>query len=170
VPRKKVSAMNTLAAGMLILEPQAVEHAAEMFQVLSDPAIYEFENSPPQSPAWLEERFKRLESRASPDGMQHWLNWVIRLPTGALAGYVQATITRDGTALVAYELASRFWRQGIGSTAVKAMMGELTATYGVRNFVAELKERNYRSAAMLSSMGFQRVGHRRGDDIVMRKS
>ena len=77
--------MNTLAAGMLILEPQAVEHAAEMFQVLSDPAIYEFENSPPQSSAWLEERFKKLESRASPDGMQHWLNWVIRLPTGCHA-------------------------------------------------------------------------------------
>jgi ribosomal-protein-alanine N-acetyltransferase len=162
--------MNSLKAGALVLEPQAAEHAAEMFRVLSDPAIYEFENSPPPSLAWLEERFKRLEVRVSPGGAKQWLNWVIRLPTGALAGYVQATITRDGAALIAYELASRFWRQGIGSAAVRAMLRELTETYGVRTFVAELKERNHRSAALLNSMGFERVGPRRGDEIVMQKS
>jgi len=65
--------MNTLVAGTLILEPQGVEHAAEMFEVLTAPAIYEFENSPPPSLAWLEARFKRLEAPASPDGTQQWL-------------------------------------------------------------------------------------------------
>ncbi len=146
--------MNTIHAGALVLEPQIAAHAAEMFAVLSDPAIYEFENSRPESLDWLERRFARLESRASTDGEEQWLNWVIRLPTGALAGYVQATIDRDRVAYIAYELGSRFWRQGIGRAAVSAVLVELAATYAVDTVVATLKSRNYRSAALLRSLGF----------------
>src|SRR5438105_11650934 len=73
------------------LEPQLPIHAEQMFEVLSDPAIYEYENEPPASVDWLRARFARLESRQSPDGCEKWLNWVIRLPSSELAGYVQAT-------------------------------------------------------------------------------
>jgi ribosomal-protein-alanine N-acetyltransferase len=161
--------MNRITAGSLILEPQIAAHAAEMFDVLSDPAIYEFENAPPRSAAWLTDRFARLESRISPDGAEQWLNWVVRLPTGALAGYVQATIAADRTAHIAYELASGFWRQGIGSAAVSGMLAELGATYGVCTFVATLKSRNYRSLALLRALGFDRVGSRDSDEVVMCK-
>jgi ribosomal-protein-alanine N-acetyltransferase len=147
--------MRTLQASICTLEPQIAAHAQDMFAVLSDPAIYEFENEPPVSQAWLQERFTRLESRGSADGTQTWLNWVLRLPTGELAGYVQATVLGSGAALVAYELASRFWRQGIGSSAVLAMLEELQASYGVHTFVAVLKRANWRSLAMLRSLGFQ---------------
>jgi [ribosomal protein S5]-alanine N-acetyltransferase len=156
--------MNSVRAGSLVLEPQIAAHAVEMFDVLSDPAIYEFESA-----VWLADRFRCLEARVSPDGSEQWLNWVIRLPTGALAGYVQATIARDLTAQIAYELASRFWRQGIGRVAVNGMLGELTSSYGVSTFTATLKERNYRSIAFLSALGFERVGSSNDDEIVMRK-
>ena len=146
--------MNLLRTASLLLEPQVVAHAAEMFDVLSDPAIYEFENSPPKSRAWLEDRFAKLESRVSADGTEQWLNWVIRLPTGALAGYVQATVTDERTAHIAYELASKFWRQGIGSASVNAMLSELETNYGVRAFSATLKAKNDRSLALLKSLGF----------------
>src|SRR5262245_39733424 len=162
--------MNSVSAGSVVLEPQLAAHAAEMFVVLSDPAIYEFENAPPKSVAWLTERFARLESRVSPDGAEQWLNWVIRLPSGALAGYVQATITQDRTAHIAYELASKFWRQGIGSAAVSGMLKELAVSYGVSTCVATLKERNYRSFALLQSLGFERFGSNKSDEVVMRKS
>jgi hypothetical protein len=33
--------MNRVSAGSLVLEPQIAAHATEMFDVLSDPAIYE---------------------------------------------------------------------------------------------------------------------------------
>jgi hypothetical protein len=36
----------------LTLEPQVAGHAEEMFVVLSDPAIYEYENEPPPSLEW----------------------------------------------------------------------------------------------------------------------
>lgn len=165
----RCAAMNCISIGPLVLEPQIAAQAAEMFNVLSDPAIYEFENVPPKSAGWLAERFAKLESRVSPDGAERWLNWIIRLPTGALAGYVQAAIARDGTAHIAYVLASRFWRQGIGSAAVRGMLQELELTYGVCSFVATLKERNYRSLAFLRSLGFERAGPNESDEVVMRK-
>lgn len=37
-----------------------------MFSVLSDPAIYEFENKPPTSEKWLAHRYERLESAVRP--------------------------------------------------------------------------------------------------------
>ena len=78
--------MRILHPGVLALEPQTAAHAAEMFEVLSDPAIYEHENAPPASLEWLRTRFEKLESRKSGDGREQWLNWVIRLPSSELIG------------------------------------------------------------------------------------
>jgi len=125
-----------------------------MFRVLSDPAIYEFENDPPRSEEWLARRYEFLESRGSPDGTEQWLNWVVQLPAGELAGYVQATVLASGTSYVAYELNSRYWRQGIGSNAVTAVLEELRSTYAVHTVVAALKTANYRSVALLQRLGF----------------
>ena len=154
-PPSQTDRMRSVRASLCTLVPQVVAHAHDMFEVLSDAAIYEFENEPPPSEAWLAERYAALERRTSKDGSQAWLNWVIRLPTGHLAGYVQATVFRSGAALIAYELSSRFWRQGIGSNAVSAMLQELHAAHGVHTFAAVLKGANYRSLGLLRRLGFQ---------------
>ena len=107
--------MRSLHAALCVLEPQVAAHAPEMFAVLSDPAIYEFENAPPVSQAWLEERFRKLETRTSADGSEQWLNWVVRLPSGELTGYTQATIEPSGVATVGYELANAWWGRGLGT-------------------------------------------------------
>jgi [ribosomal protein S5]-alanine N-acetyltransferase len=150
-------AMNPIRTPAFTLEPQLAAHAQEMFAVLSDSAIYEFENQPPQSLAWLQARFAKLESRRSPDGSQRWLNWVIRLPDARLAGYVQATVHADASAFIAYELASAYWRRGLGSAAVRAMIAELQSEYGVHELRAVLKAANYRSLALLRGLGFERA-------------
>ena len=149
--------MNIISAGSLRLEPLLASHAAAMFAVLCDPAIYEFENEPPSSVDWLRERYAKLESRVSPDGSQKWLNWVVRVPGGELAGYIQATVLVGGRAYVAYELASRFWRQGIASAAVQAVLQELAAHYSVRDSFAVLKAANYRSRGLLHKLEFREV-------------
>ena len=130
-------------------------HAHEMFCVLSDPAIYQFENEPPPSEEWLIQRYARLENRMSANGTQIWLNWVIRLPGGELAGYVQATVLKSGAALVAYELASRYWRRGIGRSALSAVLEELRENYPTALFAAVLKSANFRSEGLLVSLGFE---------------
>ena len=138
----------------MALEPQVAAHAAEMFPLLQDPRIYEYENEPPESEEWLRERFARLETRSSRDGTEHWLNWVVRIATGEAIGYVQATVEPGGRSFVAYVLASRWWGQGLASEAVRAMMDELRDAYGARHFVAVFKRRNARSRRLLAGLGF----------------
>ena len=60
----------------------------------------------------------------------------------------------SAAARVAYELGSRYWRQGIGRTAVAAMLAELRSEYGVQTFAAVLKAGNFRSLGLLRSLGF----------------
>lgn len=149
------AAMRVVDTARLALEPQTVEHAEAMFAVLSDPAIYEFENAPPRSLVWLRERYAKLESRNSADGRQAWLNWVMRESDGKLIGYVQATVYPTGRAGIAYEMASSHWGRGFAREAVEAMMGELAGRYGVRLFTAVLKATNHRSLRLLERLGFE---------------
>lgn len=146
--------MKTLTAGDLVLEPQVAAHAAAMFVVLSDPAIYEYENEPPWSVNELRERFTALESRVSPNGKEQWLNWVVRLPDGQLAGYVQATVRSNGTATIAYEFASAFWGRGYARRSLEAMFAELAESYDVSELAAVLKQANHRSLGLLQRLGF----------------
>lgn len=129
--------MRTLSTDRCTLETLREANAAAMLRVLANPAIDEFENATPPSPQWLAQRYRRLESRGSPYGSQHW-------------------------------------RQGIGSRAVRAMLDELREHNGVHTFVAVLKAANFRSAALLRSLGFdpgdpaQRALHRdEPDELVM---
>ena len=146
--------MRTIAGNGLTLEPQTVAHAERMFVVLSDPAIYEYENEPPPSLEWLCTRFAKLESRQSADGSEQWLNWVIRIPTSDLVGYVQATVFSNGRAAIAYELSSAYWGRGFGRRAVQSMMTELIERYHVHTITAVLKIQNRRSLRLLERLGF----------------
>lgn len=147
--------MRTIEAERVTLEPQTTVHADEMFVVLSDPAIYTYENAPPASLDRLRERFRKLESRRSGDGSQLWLNWVVRLRAGGLIGYVQATVFPDQRALIAYEFASAFWGRGLAREAAEAMIDELIAHYGVFKFEAIAQGTNQRSLRLLERLGFE---------------
>ncbi|MBT9596371.1 MAG: GNAT family N-acetyltransferase [Vitreoscilla sp.] len=169
--------MRVVTAADLTLEPQVAAHAEEMFVVLSDPAIYEYENQPPPSVDWLRARYAKLESRFSPEGQEQWLNWVIRLPSSQLIGFVQATVRSRGRASIAYELASAHWGQGLASQAVQAMIGELVGHYQVRSLSAVLKSANGRSRRLLERLGFalatpeQHVRHRvEPDELLMKRA
>jgi RimJ/RimL family protein N-acetyltransferase len=146
--------MRIIATDRLRLEPQVATHAEEMFLVLADPAIYEHENEPPPSVEWLRERYRKLESRRSPDGREGWLNWVLRLGSSEAIGSVQATVREDGRALIAYELASRYWGRGLAQEAVRAMIAELARGHGVGRLAAVLKASNGRSLRLLERLGF----------------
>jgi RimJ/RimL family protein N-acetyltransferase len=145
--------MRVIETGSLTLEPQTAAHAEEMFAVLSDPAIYEYENEPPPSLESLRARFTRLESRLSANGKEQWLNWVI-LPTSELIGYVHATVDPTDRAAIAYELSSAYWGRGLTRQAVQAMISELGQRYQIRELTAVFKRKNLRSMRLLERLGF----------------
>jgi RimJ/RimL family protein N-acetyltransferase len=160
------SVMRAINTNSFTLEPQVAAHAEDMFVVLSDPAIYQYENEPPPSLEWLRARFTKLETRHSADGHEQWLNWVVRLPTSELVGYVQATIYPEGRAGIAYVLSPANWGRGLAHEAVKAMISELVQQYQVHSLFAVLKSENLRSMRLLERLGFslasaeQHVTHR----------
>lgn len=153
-PSSAGARIRVIEAATFALEPQTVAHAQEMFVVLSDPTIYEYENEPPASLEWLRARFAKLETRRSADGREVCLNWVIRLPTSEVAGYVHATVHPNGRAAIAYELSRAYWGRGQARQAVQAMISELVEHYPVRSLSAVLKRDNLRSRSLLERLGF----------------
>ena len=147
--------MRTLHADGLALVPQTAAHADPMFELLNDAAVYtHLDDSPPASAAALRERFERLESRVSADGREQWLNWVVRLDSGAIAGFVQATVCIGGLAWVAFVLGQAFWGRGLAQRATCAMLDELRTNYGVSRCLATADRANRRSIALLTRLGF----------------
>jgi RimJ/RimL family protein N-acetyltransferase len=146
--------MHRIETPRLTLEPQCAVHAGAMFAVLSDPAIYAYENAPPASLEWLRKRFAALEGRRSRDGLEQWLNWVLRQRTGELIGYVQATVGAEGRAYIAYELASAHWGRGLAREAVEALIDELASHDRVHTLAAVFKRANTRSRRLLERLGF----------------
>jgi ribosomal-protein-alanine N-acetyltransferase len=151
-------APRSIVAGDLTLEPQTAAHADAMFVVLSDPAIYTYENAPPASVEALRARFEKLESRRSGDGTEQWLNWVIRVAGRGLIGYVQATVRANGSAAIAYELSSAHWGRGLARRATQAMLDELADYYRVATVFAVAKRANARSIRLLDRLGFAPAG------------
>lgn len=151
--------MRTLVGeGGVMLEPQTAAHAAELFAVLDDPQLYVFtDDKGPASLEALTERLRRLESRVSADGTEHWLNWAVRSPEGPVVGYVQATVRSGGEAEIAYVLGRAHWGRGFAMRACDAMLQALADDYAVTRATATLDPQNSASLALLRGLGFSLV-------------
>lgn len=146
-----------LRTARLILEPIVGAHAESMWPLLGDAAIYAHARAQDMPPSieWLEQHYRRLESRCSPDGSIALLNWAIRDQTsGQYLGYVQASVHGDSKAEVAYVLASAHWGTGIAAEAAQAMLNELAEMAGTREVWAAVDSRNARSVRVLEKLGF----------------
>jgi ribosomal-protein-alanine N-acetyltransferase len=139
----------------VILEPRSMAHSEELFPVLAEAALYEFiDEEPPQSVEALRQKLARSESRKSPDGAEHWLNWVVRDGSRNLAGYVQATVAANLETNVAYAIGSAFWGRGIASAAVAQMIQIVATDFGVKRFFIVVERENRRSIRLAERLGF----------------
>ena len=131
-------------------------HADAMFPVLAEPKLYEYlDYPPPPSIEHVRNVYARLQRRLSPEGNQKWLNWVLRLDTGELIGFVQATVVAPDRAWVAYLLSSRHWGCGHARSSTAAMIDHLKGAYGCTEFLATVEAENKRSAALLEALSFR---------------
>jgi RimJ/RimL family protein N-acetyltransferase len=151
----------------MVLEPLVVEHAAKVFPLLQDEALYRF--IPQEPPAALDEveaRYRRLSTRRSPDGSERWLNWAARLrTTGEYAGTFEATVRPGGTALLAYMLFTSHQHQGYAREGCRAVLDDVAQNYRVGLVVAEIDTRNLASIALVEALGFRRAQMKRGADF-----
>jgi [ribosomal protein S5]-alanine N-acetyltransferase len=142
----------------ITLEPRTTAHAEELFAILSEQKLYEFlDEEAPQSVEALKQKLARSESRKSPDGTEHWLNWVVRDASRQMIGYVQTTIFANGEANVAYVIGSAYWGHGLAYQAVDQMISIVAAQFGVRVFFITTERENTRSVCLAERLGFARV-------------
>jgi len=143
----------------IALEPLTAAHAAELFPLLCQSAIYNYiADPPPVSEEALAERYRCLESRSSPDGTQQWLNWAIRRREDReCIGFVQATIYTGGTADLAFVLGSQFWGLGLAYEVCTAALWLFFSEFGISSVFATADGGNVRSCALLLRLGFERV-------------
>ncbi len=145
----------------LRLEPLSAAHTAELHPVLADPALYAFTGGSPPSLPELRARHARQLAGASPDGSQGWLNWVLRLRDGgAVAGFVQATVTRDGDALaadLAWLVGTAVQGRGLAAEAAVAVVAALRGR-GVARFGAWVHPGHAASQAVARRCGLAPTG------------
>jgi len=147
----------------LHLQPLEPHHAESLFDGLQNPRLYDFiDDQPPITIEALRARYVRLARRRSPDGSEIWLNWAVwSADETRFIGYVQATVTPDERAVIAYVLFPDAWGKGYAKAAVTLMMSHLAAIRPNLDFHAYADVRNRRSIALLDALGFRRIAVRK---------
>lgn len=137
----------------LELVPLAVSDAEEMVGVLGDERLYALTGGRPPTLAELRARYAQLVVGRSPDGMEQWRNWIVRLRNGRAVGTVQATITAAGRAAeVAWLIAAAWQGQGLASEAAQGLVAWLEAG-GVQTITAHVHPDHHASAAVAARAG-----------------
>ncbi|MFE5819203.1 GNAT family N-acetyltransferase [Streptomyces sp. NPDC056479] len=136
----------------LDLVPLRMEHSDEMAVVLSDPALHRFIGGTPDTPEGLRARYARLAA-GSPEPGVSWCNWVLRLRAeSSLVGTVQATITGDDSAEIAWVVGTSWQGRGLASEAARGLVVWLRAV-SVRTVVAHIHPDHHASAAVAAAAG-----------------
>ncbi|MEU6308596.1 GNAT family N-acetyltransferase, partial [Streptomyces chartreusis] len=82
-----------------------------------------------------------------------WCNWVLRLRAGAcLVGTVQATITADGIAEIAWVIGTPWQRRGLASEAARGLVAWLEQG-PVHTVVAHVHPAHHASATVAAAAG-----------------
>ncbi|MCX4454287.1 GNAT family N-acetyltransferase [Streptomyces sp. NBC_01340] len=141
-----------LSTARLDLLPLRVEHAGEMAEVLSDPALHTFIGGAPATPEALRSRYERLVA-GSPDPAAVWCNWVLRPhEEGCLVGTVQATVTGE-VAEIAWVVGTPWQGRGFAGEAARGLVGRLGEEAGIRTVVAHIHPGHRASAAVAAAAG-----------------
>ncbi|MCG8923115.1 GNAT family N-acetyltransferase [Lentzea sp. CC55] len=152
-----------ISTARLDLIPLRVDHAAEMAEVLADPALHTFTGGAPLTPEALQARYERLTA-GSPDPGTRWLNWVITLrDENRLTGTVQATIT-DHVAEVSWVVGIPWQGRGIAREAAQGLVTWLR-TQPVHTVIAHVHPNHHASAAVAASAGLTPTSEVRDGEV-----
>ncbi|MER5468761.1 GNAT family N-acetyltransferase [Streptomyces sp. NPDC002935] len=142
----------------LDLVPLRVEHAEEMAEVLSDPALHTFIGGEPSTPQSLRSRYERLVA-GSPDPAVLWCNWVLRERTeGFLVGTVQATVSGE-VAEIAWVVGTPWQGRGYAVEAARSLVRHVIRAFPVRTVVAHVHPAHHASAAVAAAAGLAPTGN-----------
>jgi RimJ/RimL family protein N-acetyltransferase len=171
-PTPSTALLLTLNTKRLALEPLRVDHAEEMVSVLADERLYAFTGGRAPTLGELKERYTRQAAGRSPDGVEWWLNWIVRRAAdGSAMGFVQAAISEDPgppvptTAVLAWVLGVSFQGQGYAREATEAVAAWLS-TVGVGRLVAYIHPEHVASMGVARALGLVATDARVDGEVV----
>ena len=135
---------------------QATQKDAEAtFAIFSDPYVTQFHDL--NTFTRLDEAIEVIERRTKGFESGRGIRWEIaRKPNNNLIGSCGFTWDREANAAeIGYELASQFWRQGIMSEALCAILKYGFESTKVQFIIAEIMLENVASRMLLEKLGFQ---------------
>ena len=147
-------ATESISTARLTLTPLEVADAAEMVDVLADPALYSFTGGTPPTLAELEERYRHQTAGALRDG-EVWHNWILRL-AGTPIGFVQATVI-DEAADLAWVVGTPWQGSGFATEASRAVRDWL-ADHGATRFSAHIHPDHGASGSIAAKLGLRPAG------------
>jgi RimJ/RimL family protein N-acetyltransferase len=167
-PLPEIDAL-ALSTDRLDLIPITRAHAPAMFQILKDPALYEYvTGSPPVDVAALTRQYEFWECRRSPDGSELWLNWALRLQgKEELIGHLQAGVLPDH-ANVAWILGAQWQHLGFATEAAKAVV-DLLVRIGVREIRASINPAHAISIAVAERLGLQQTAEIADGELIWKR-
>lgn len=142
----------------LVLEPLLPHHAARTLALWQEESLYTFiPFGPPADLPALEERYRKLSTRRSRDGIEKGFNWfALEKSSCEYVAMIQVTIRSDSSAYLAYITFAPHQRRGYAYEGCQAVIRWLFGR-GVPEIVAEMDVRNAGSVGLIEKLGFRRV-------------
>ena len=146
-----------LKTDRLILRPQALADAPDLFAILSDPQAMRFWNRPAIARLAVVEELVREQQAAMAEGLCRY--WTVRLNGGAI-GSVDLSLIQQGSAELGFLLRPDHWGMGLASEAVGAVVAHGLAALRLTRLAAVVQTENRAAARVLEKNGFSVVAAR----------
>ena len=143
-----------LKTGRLILRPQALTDAPDLFAILSDPEAMRFWNRPAILRLAVAEELVREQQAAMVEGLCRY--WTVSL-NGSAIGSVDLSLIQDGSAELGFLLRPDHWGAGLASEAVGAVVAHGLGALSLTRLAAVVQTANRAAARVLEKNGFSFV-------------
>ena len=142
----------------LLLRQATQEDVEDVFVVFCDPKVTQFHNL--DTFTHLDEASRVIKLRTKGFESGRGIRWaIIYKENNYLIGSCGFTWLKEiNAARVGYELASQFWRQGIMSEALRAIVQYGFSSREIQFVIAEVMLENAASKRLLEKLGFQSQG------------
>ncbi|MEQ8848823.1 GNAT family N-acetyltransferase [Botrimarina sp.] len=141
----------------LVYEPLREEHAAELYDGLSEAAVYAYlDERRPASQDALRRGYRALAAGPPEGSGQAWLNWAVReRSTGRCVAVLQATLDTQGELWFGYKVVPAWWGRGVATQSVRWLLAELRERFPTTPALASVDKRNVASVCVLQKCGLR---------------
>lgn len=141
----------------LILRPQALADAPDLYAILSDPQAMRFWNRPAIARLAVVEELVREQQAAMAQGICRY--WTL-VRDGNAIGSVDLSMIEDGAAELGFLLRSDCWGMGLASEAVGTVIAHGLVAHRLRRLAAVVQTANRAAGRVLEKNGFTIVESR----------